>query len=186
MVALVDLPPFGTDGVVQVVVESPRGAGIKLKYEPRLGAFSVARALPLGLTYPFDWGFIPGTLGPDRDPIDALVVHDVATFPGVVLPCKLLGVVEVSQRSDEGPRQRNDRIIAMPVWHDRLGEFERATQLPVRLRKEIEQFFLDTTFFTAKKPKILGWKSPHKAHMLVKQGMKASLQEKQKAVAAGG
>jgi inorganic pyrophosphatase len=185
MPLLNELAAFDPDGHLQVVVESPRGAAIKLKYEPRLAAFSVARALPLGLTYPFDWGFVPGTLGPDQDPIDALVVHDMATFPGVVLPCKFLGVVEVSQRGEEGGRQRNDRIIAMPVWHDRLGEFERATQLPLRLRKEIEQFFLDTTFFTGKKPKIIGWKSPHKAHMLVKKGIKANLRERQDAAAAG-
>jgi inorganic pyrophosphatase len=183
MPLLTELPAFDPDGNLQVVVESPRGVGIKLKYEPRLGAFSVARALPLGLTYPFDWGFVPGTLGPDQDPVDALVIHDIGTFPGVVLPCRLLGVVEVSQRSEEGGRQRNDRIIAMPIWHDRLGEFERATQLPARLRKEIEEFFLDTTFFTGKRPRIIGWKSPHKAHMLVKEGIKASLKEKQKAVA---
>jgi inorganic pyrophosphatase len=172
MVPLIDLPVFGPNGNIQVVVESPRGAAIKLKYEARLGAFSVARALPLGLVYPFDWGFVPGTVGADEDPLDALVIHDIGTYPGVVLPCKLLGVVELSQRGAEGRRQRNDRIIAMPTWHDRLGEFERATDLPVRLREEIEQFFLDTTFFTGKKQQIIGWKSPQKAHALLRDAEK--------------
>ena len=104
--------------------------------------------------------------------MDALVVHDKSTYPGVVLPCKLLGVVQLSQRSTDGKRQRNDRIIAMPAWHDPLGEFERATDLPARLRKEIEQFFLNATFFTRKKPKIIGWKSVQNAHALVKKGQK--------------
>jgi inorganic pyrophosphatase len=180
MVDYADLPPFGATGAVHVLVECPRGATVKLKYEPALGAFSVSRALPLGLAYPFDWGFIPGTLGDDGDPVDVLVVHDSATFPGVILPCNVLGVVEVSQRGEDGGREWNDRIIAMPTWHDRLGEFERATQLPPRLRKEIEQFFLDTTFFTGKKPKILGWKSPHKAKALVKKGEKDFLRQQQK------
>lgn len=67
----------------------------------------------------------------------------------------------------------------MPVWHDRLGEFERATDLPARLRKEIEQFFLDTTFFTGKKPKIIGWKSPQKARLLVGEGEKRYLKQRQ-------
>lgn len=49
-------------------------------------------------------------------------------------------------------RERNDRVIVMPSWHDRLGEFELASELPARLRKEIEQFFLSTTFFTEKRP----------------------------------
>jgi inorganic pyrophosphatase len=178
---LTDLPALGPNGELQVVVESPRGAAIKLKYEPRLAVFSVARALPLGLTYPFDWGFVPGTLGEDGDPLDALVVHDAGTYPGVVLPCKVLGVVELSQRGDSGRRERNDRIIAMPVWHDRLGEFERATDLPSRLRGEIEQFFLDTTFFTGKKPKLVGWASPKKARNLLTAGEKRYLKQRQQA-----
>lgn len=172
MAGLADLPAFGAKGAIHVVVESPRGAAVKLKYEPQLGAFSVTRALPLGLVYPFDWGFIPGTLADDGDPVDALVVHDSATYPGVVLPCNALGVVALSQRGDDGARQRNDRIIAMPVWHDRLGEFERATELPARLREEIEQFFLDATFFTGKKPKIVGWKAPRKGHAIIRAGEK--------------
>ena len=178
MSALTDLPPFGPDGDIQVIVEAPRGSAIKLKYEPRLGAFSVARALPRGLTYPFDWGFVPGTLGPDGDPLDALVMHDTSTYPGVVLPCRVLGVVELSQRGTEGGRQRNDRIIAMPVWHDRLEEFERAADLPARLRKEIELFFLDATFFTNKNAKILGWSSPQKARLLLESGEKRYLKER--------
>jgi len=173
MADLADLQPFGAHGEIHVVVESPRGSTVKLKYEPRLGAFSVARSLPIGLVYPFDWGFIPGTVAADGDPVDALVVHDSATFPGVILPCNLLGVVELSQRGDDGERQRNDRIIAMPIWHDRLGELERATQLPARLRKEIEQFFLDATFLTGKKPRIVGWRAPKKGHSIIKDGQKS-------------
>jgi hypothetical protein len=61
-------------------------------------------------------------LADDGDPVDALVVHDSATFPAVVLPCNVLGVVEVSQRGEDDARQRNDRIIAMSTWHDRLGK----------------------------------------------------------------
>ncbi|HUL10176.1 MAG TPA: inorganic diphosphatase [Candidatus Acidoferrum sp.] len=173
MTDLADLPAFGANGEVHVVVESPRGSTVKLKYEPQLGTFSVSRSLPLGLAYPFDWGFVPGTLGDDGDPVDALVVHDGATFPGVVLPCNLLGVVELSQRGDDGGRERNDRLIAMPVWHDRLGELERATELPARLRREIEQFFLDVTFLTGKKPRIVGWRAPKKAHAIIKAGLKS-------------
>jgi inorganic pyrophosphatase len=72
MTDLGDLEPYGADGALRVVVECPRGASVKLTYAPTLGTFTVAMALPLGLTYPFDWGFIPGTLADDGDPLGAL------------------------------------------------------------------------------------------------------------------
>jgi inorganic pyrophosphatase len=53
---LSNLPAYSEDGAVQAVVESPKGSLVKLKYEIMLGAFTVAHSLPLGLSYPFDWG----------------------------------------------------------------------------------------------------------------------------------
>jgi inorganic pyrophosphatase len=107
---LTRLDPFDEDGVLRMVVETPRGAGVKLTYDPDLGTFTVTRALALGITYPFDWGFIPGTIAEDGDPLDALAVHDSATFPGVVLPCRPLGVVDVTQKGEQG-REDNPRLI---------------------------------------------------------------------------
>jgi inorganic pyrophosphatase len=77
--------PAEIDGGFHVVVESPRGARIKMKYEPELGVLSGGRALPLGHVYPYDWGFVPGTKAHDGDPADALVYWDVPSYPGVVL-----------------------------------------------------------------------------------------------------
>ena len=101
---LIELGPYGKNGEIQMVVETPRGSNIKLHYEPKLGAFTVSRALPLGLIYPYDWGFVPGTKGEDGDPIDALALHDGATYPGVVLPCHALGVVELVQEEKNKAR----------------------------------------------------------------------------------
>jgi inorganic pyrophosphatase len=167
---LIRLPPFSLDGAIQMVVETPRGAGVKLKYEPTLEAFTVARALALGVTYPFDWGFVPGTTGEDGDPLDALAVHDNSTFPGVILPCRALGVIDVEQKGEDG-REQNPRLILMPTWHDRLGEFEKATALPKRLKRELETFFVTATFFTGKHPRISGWRGPKAADKLIRASM---------------
>ena len=132
------LRPFDDDGNLNMVVETPRGSTV-----------TVSRSLVLGQTYPFDWGFIPGTKAEDGDPLDSLAVHDSSTYPGVVLPCRALGVVDVSQKGEKG-REENPRLIVMPSWHERMGECEKATGLPKRLREEIEQFFVSATFFTGK------------------------------------
>jgi inorganic pyrophosphatase len=172
---LCNLPTYGEDGSVHAVVEAPKGSLVKLKYEVNLGVFTVSHALSLGLSYPFDWGFVPSTRAPDGDPLDVLILHDATTYPGVLLPCQPLGVIEMDQDDQGGKRERNDRVIVMPQWHDRLGEFERASELPKRLREEIEQFFLSTTFFTAKNPKILGWKGPKKALAIISETNNAYL-----------
>jgi len=68
MADLSKLEPMDEQGKILAIIESPRGSRAKLKYEPSLGVFTVSRVLPLCVPYPFDRGFIPGTVGPDGDP----------------------------------------------------------------------------------------------------------------------
>ena len=101
--------PTTTEGLIRVVIETPRGAAVKLAFEPRTQAFSYVRPLPVGMTYPYDWGFIPSTLGEDGDPLDGMVIHQAATAPGVVIKCNLLGALRVKQKDLGGGTVRNDR-----------------------------------------------------------------------------
>jgi inorganic pyrophosphatase len=162
------LPARAEDGAIHVVIESPRGATVKLKYEPSLGVMTVARALPLGLAYPFDWGFVPGTAAEDGDPLDAMIVWDAASFPGTVVRCRAVGVVRLEQdRKGGGQRIRNDRLILLPLKYERGAPVEDVAHLPARLREEIEQFFLMTVVFGRRNPRVLGWGSAAEAERLV-------------------
>src|SRR5437764_12167095 len=76
MANLLKLPARNDDGDVHVVVETRRGSAAKMEYDPELQAFTLSKALILGLTYPYGWGFIPSTKGEDGDPVDVLVLHD--------------------------------------------------------------------------------------------------------------
>lgn len=167
MADLARLPARDADGSVRVVIESPRGAPVKLKYDTSLGLMILSRPLPLGLSYPYDWGFVPGTRAPDGDPVDALVYWDVPSYPGVVLPCRLIGVVRLEQDSKSNGRVRNDRILAVPVKHPRGDGLVTPDDLPPRTRDEIGQFFLSAIFFEPKNPKLLGWGGPDEAARLV-------------------
>jgi inorganic pyrophosphatase len=169
-VDLIKIPPFNEDGDLNVVVEAPRGSGVKLKYEPGLRAFTYNKALPIGLSYPYDWGFVPGTEAEDGDPLDALVLSDVASYPGVVIACRPLGVLQLDQKNGK-KRERNDRLVAAPVKAKRFEEIEDPDDFADRLREEIERFFLNTTFFSQKDPRVLGWKGPKYARKKVRDAM---------------
>ena len=158
-------------GLVHVVVESPAGATGKIKFEPRLGSFTLSRPLPLGMEYPHDWGFVPGTHAPDGDPVDALVISEATTYPGLVLVARPIALLRVEQnRKQGGGRERNDRLVAV-TRSGRRREATEGTELPRRVREELERFFVDAVFFEAKDPKLLGWAGPDEAWALVESSL---------------
>ncbi|HYS81858.1 MAG TPA: inorganic diphosphatase [Anaeromyxobacteraceae bacterium] len=163
-----DQIPARTAGGFHVVVESPRGSPVKLKYDPELSCIVSGRPLPLGFVYPYDWGFVPGTRAPDGDPVDALVFWEVPTFPGIVLRCRALGVLEVEQDGRDGGRQRNDRLLAIPLVHPRGGELHGIDDVAERVRDELAHFFTSAVFFEPKNPKVLGWKGPQAAAAMIR------------------
>src|SRR5688572_5931265 len=164
-----ELPTEVEEGIYRVVVESPRGSSVKLKYDAETGVFTVSRELPLGLSYPFDWGFVAGTKGPDGDPIDAMILGDAATATGVVVPCRLIGLLELEQNAEGGERQRNDRVLAVSSSAARFDGLDDVRSLPDRFRDELTKFFLDVTHFTEKNAAPLGWRSPEAARALVRR-----------------
>ncbi len=165
------LDPFDEEGHIRMVVETPRHSTVKLKYDTQSGHFSVSHGLALGVSYPFDWGFVPGTLGEDGDPIDALALHECGTYPGVILTCSPLGVVDVEQKSKKG-HIANPRLILRPLWYQRMDAIEAAPELPKTLREQLEQFFISATFFTGKDAKIKGWQGPKTALSLIREAAK--------------
>lgn len=168
--SLARLPPFDRHGNLHVVVETPRGSTGKIKLDKKLGVFTLSRPLPAGMAYPFDWGFVPGTKAPDGDPVDVLVIWDVASFPGVLLHCRAIGVMEAEQdRKRTRTRIRNDRLLAVPVKSPRQEDLQSVFDMPGRMRDEIEHFFVESAQLEHKNVRILGWKGPDVALAEVKR-----------------
>jgi len=64
---------------------------------------------------------VPSTKGADGDPLDIMVIHDATTFPGIVLTCRIIGVLQIEQKSKRKV-ERNDRVFAAPRRsHSELG-----------------------------------------------------------------
>jgi len=152
-----ELASWSGQGSLHVVIETPRGSAAKLKFDPELGAMTLSRPLPLGVVYPFDFGFVPRTRAEDGDPLDAAVLLDVATFPGVVLRCRLIGLVRASQKGKGGDRVRNDRLITVAEGDRRRVQVREAADLPEREREEVEQFLLAAVALEGKDLALLGW-----------------------------
>jgi inorganic pyrophosphatase len=168
--SLASLAAFGPDGSVHVVVECPRGSTVKLKYDAGLNAFTLSRPLVDGLSYPFDWGFVPSTRASDGDPVDAMILWDRTTFPGVVIACRLIGLLAVEQNSKQRPgtRERNDRVIAVPLSAPKFNALKEVRDVESRVREELEAFFAASVAFEGKDLKILQWAGASAAYDLVK------------------
>jgi len=167
MTNLAKLPAWADKKHVYAVVETPRGSRAKLKYEPKLGVFTLSKPLLAGLTYPYDWGFIPSTEAEDGDPLDVLIIHDAATYPGLVLSCIPIGVLEVVQTTN-GKAERNDRIFAVPDRAPFEGDLVDIRRLPERARGDLEEFFRATDALQPKELDFRGWRGPKQAKKLIK------------------
>jgi inorganic pyrophosphatase len=173
---LINLPSFTEDGDIYVVVETPRGSRAKFEYDPRLKTFALSKSLLTGLTYPHDWGFVPSTKGDDGDPIDIMVVHDAATFPGIVLTCRVIGVLQVEQRSS-GKSERNDRLFAVPRRSHSEQALRDVRDLSKPIQQELEKFFRATDELEDKKLRFIGWRGPKAATQAIKEGAKLFAQD---------
>lgn len=165
---------FRRDGSLNVVIETPRGASAKFKYDHESGELTLSRELPLGITYPYDWGFVPSTHAADGDPLDAMALWDSASYPGIVLPSRIIGVLRVEQRSvKSGNRERNDRLFVLPVKAPRFDHVRAIFDLPERTRSEIERFFLNVVAFEGKELRLLGFEGPDEGERLVRSALAA-------------
>lgn len=169
---LLNLPSFTDAGDVYVVVETPRGSRAKFDYDRKLKTFTLSKSLLTGLSYPHDWGFVPSTEADDGDPIDVMVVHDAATFPGTVLACRIIGILQIEQKS-KGKRERNDRVFAVPKDSHSEQALKDVRDLSKPIQQELEKFFKATDELEDKELEIMGWKGPKAALEAIKDAGKA-------------
>src|SRR5260370_5849199 len=165
---LTKLPTWADKTHINAVVETPRGSHCKLEFDSKHRAFTLAKPLLAGLTYPYDWGFVPSTQAEDGDPLDILVIHNAGTYPGLILRCKPIGVLEVVQTTKRG-KERNDRIFAVPARSPFDGDLQDVRHLTVRAVEELEKFFQATDALEDKKLEFLGGCAPYHAINTIKR-----------------
>jgi inorganic pyrophosphatase len=156
----------------QVIIETPKGSHNKYKYDEESGLFMLGGVLPEGMSFPYDFGFLPGTLGEDGDPLDVLLLMDHPAFCGCMIPSRLIGVIEAEQTERDGKTVRNDRLLAVPTKCRAYSDCESLKDLNENRIEEIKQFFISYNRVREKKFKVLDVYGPKKAEELAREGMK--------------
>ena len=142
--------PAGKDAPndIYVIIEIPANAApIKYEIDKDSDALFVDRFMGTAMFYPANYGYVPNTLSEDGDPSDVLVVAPVALRPGVVINCRPVGVLKMTDESGI-----DAKIIAVPT--DKLtkiyADIKDINDLPSLLRQQIKHFFEHVTWFLRK------------------------------------
>jgi inorganic pyrophosphatase len=156
-----------------VIIETPKGSRNKYSYDEEHEVFKLGGVLPAGAVFPFDFGFLPNTLGGDGDPLDVLVLMDESAFAGCLVPSRLVGVIEAEQTERDGETTRNDRLIAVAANSRDHRHILSLEDLSGNLVDEIEHFFVSYNEIKGKEFRPLGRFGPERARKLVRQGMRS-------------
>ena len=135
--------------------------------------------LPEGMMFPFDFGFIPSTLGEDGDPLDIMVLMDAPAHVGCLIDVRIIGVI-MAEQIEDGKTESNDRLLGVVVHsYDHEG-LKSISDVSNTLLNQVEEFFVSYNKQRGKKFKITGTGGPKKALKFLKSGIQAHKNNKKK------
>ena len=158
----------------QVMIETPKGCHNKYKYDEDRNVFVLNGVLPEGMVFPYDFGFLPATLGEDGDPLDVLLLMDEPAFCGCLVPSRLIGVIEAEQTEIDGETRPTDCLVAVPLVARNVADIKTVKDLNEHLLNEVAQFFVSYNRIHERNFKILGLHGPPRAEKLCRKGSPGS------------
>ncbi len=156
-------------GIINVLIEIPAGSKNKYEFDKDLNAIALDRVLSSSVQYPYDYGFIPNTLGNDGDPLDGMVIIDQPTFPGCVIAARPIGMLEMIDGGD-----RDEKILCVADKDPRYAHVKSLKDIPQHRLDEISEFFKTYKNLEKKVTEILGWKDVDAVMPLVQECVAAA------------
>ena len=153
-----------------VIIEIPMNADpIKYEVDKESGAIFVDRFMGTAMHYPTNYGYVPKTIAGDGDPVDVLVITPFPLIPGVVVPCRAIGILKMQDESGE-----DGKVLAVPT--DKILPIYAHWQKPEDMNQlrlsQISHFFEHyKDLEKGKWVKILGWEGKDAAHKEILDGM---------------
>ena len=141
--ALRNVPTRASEDTVNVFVETPTGSRDKFDLDHECGLFRWSMQLPIGMAFPFSFGFVPNTIAEDGDPLDIALLVDGVFPQGTLCEARLVGVLAMTQdeSGDGDAATRNDRILAVPTMARSYGDVKDLGDLRADYCEEIADFF---------------------------------------------
>jgi inorganic pyrophosphatase len=162
--------------VIQVIIQTPKGSRNKYAFDPQQRIFQLKKVLPAGMAFPYDFGFVPSTIAEDGDPVDVLVLMDEPAFPGCLLRCRLIGIID-GEQGEKKECQRNDRIIAVEEENHSYAHVKHIQDLGKEFVTELEAFFVNYHQLSGKEYRILDVRGRGEAKERIKKGMRSAKQK---------
>jgi inorganic pyrophosphatase len=163
----------------RAIIETPKGCRNKFDYDPDSGLFMLGGVLPEGMMFPFDFGFIPSTLGEDGDPLDILVLMDAPAHVGCLIEVRIIGIINAEQ-SEDGKTESNDRLLGVAIHSYDHEDLESISDVSKTLLDQLEAFFTSYNEQRGKKFKVTGTGGPKKAMRFLKTGIQARKRDAEK------
>jgi len=165
--------------IVRMVVEIPKNSGNKYEYDHALGVFRLDRTLYSPMHYPGDYGFIPGTLAEDDDPMDVLVLVDQPSFSGCLIEVRPVAVLNMVDS-----KKYDHKVISVPTRNPRYDQIHTLDQIFPHIRREIEHFFAIYKELEGKITEMRGWGDPREARKLIVDSRKRFLGSREETTVA--
>jgi inorganic pyrophosphatase len=162
----------------RVIIETPKGRRNIFDYEPSLESFILGGLLPEGMSFPFDFGFVPSTIAEDGDPLDVMVLMDEPAHVGCILRARLIGYIEARQ-TEEGKTTENDRLIAVAVHSYSHENVHSVSELNPSILPQVEEFFVSYNKSRGKKFKVKGVHGPAGAIKRLQRAVSQATKEQQ-------
>ena len=148
--------------IVRMIVEIPKGSTNKYEYDIELGVFRLDRTLYSPVHYPGDYGFVPGTLAADGDPLDVLALVEEPSFPGCLMEVRPIGIINMIDQ-----QQKDLKVLAVPNRDPRYDQIQTLDQVFPHVRREIEHFFNIYKELEGRATSAVGWGDRDEAERVI-------------------
>jgi inorganic pyrophosphatase len=129
--------------LVTIVIETPKHSIGKYFYDKKGKCFHLKKLLPLGMSFPYDFGLVSNTHGEDGDPVDAMIITECDTYPGVQMRCRVIGALLANQRSPGKRPIRNDRFFLIPEQSYAYEHIKDIKDFSKRHNRQLQEFFVN-------------------------------------------